>query len=149
MKRILIIEDDKYKCNDIVSYLNATRQSDIIDTAGSLSSGYRKASHNQYDFYVVDMNIPKFDSKPGVKEDSLPNGGEILMESLKNMGVRNKFLVMTQYESFGNETLSSIEERLKKSFGVQFYGTIHYASDSEIWKNNLLNILINALDINN
>lgn len=149
MKKILIIEDDKYKCEDILSYIKSIRPDDCIDTAESLSSGYKSAIQTLYDFYVVDMNIPKFDKKPGAVENTMPNGGEILMETLHNMGIPSKFMIMTQYETFGNETLSTIEARLKASFGVDFFGTIHYASDSENWKSNLLIILQHALDINN
>lgn len=149
MKKILIIEDDKIKCDDILSFIKNNRPNDDIDTAESLSSGYKCAIRTLYDFYIVDMNIPKFDKKPGAVENSMPNGGEILMETLNNVGISSKFMIMTQYENFGNETLATIEDRLRSSFGSKFFGTVHYASDSENWKSNLLITLQNALDIIN
>lgn len=147
MKKILIIEDDKYKCADIMSFITTVRPCDTFETAESLSSGYKRAVQNHFDFLIVDLNIPNFDKKPGAIENTLPNGGELLVKTMFNMGIKPRFLIMTQYENFGNETLSTIENRLKNDFGELFYGTIHYASDTDNWKNNLQNILSYALDI--
>lgn len=150
MKNILIIEDDVYKKTDIIEFINKKYQDVImIDSCVSYTGGYQLAMSKHYDFYIIDMTIPKFDKKVGTKEQSLPNGGELLVETLLDSGITPVFIVMTQFENFGNETLSAIDARLKADCGDLYKGTVKYSTDSENWKIELEKILDYVIYSNN
>ena len=134
MKKILIIEDDENKRND--------KETDL---ALSFNAGVRKAMNGSYDLMLVDMTLPKFDKDKGSNERTLHNGGELLIGYLMDLGIMIKSIVITQYDYFGEETLETIDTRLKTDCHETYMGAVKYNSSEDGWKYELTKYIDNVI----
>lgn len=147
--KILLIEDDKFKADDVMSFLNEEFGKIIsVDMADSYSGGLAKAAMVAYDLLIVDMTLPKYTESKGEKSGVLPTGGEILIETLNDMGGNSKSVVLTQYESFKDETIDDIDQRLLMDCSPFYLGYIKYDYTAEKWKNKLKERIIYAINSN-
>ena len=146
MLKILLIEDDDNKKKDIIDYLNDTYPDKVdIEIAMSFNSGVRMASKENYGLMLVDMTLPKFDKDKGLKERTLHNGGEILIGYLLDLGKETKSIVITQYDNFKDETLGTIDSRLKADCPESYLGAVKYNSSEDGWKVELTNYINNVI----
>lgn len=138
MFRILLIEDNHFKEQEVTQFLSETYRTKIIlDVASSYQSAMTKASSEEYDFMIVDMSIPKYDESRGGENRTLPTGGELIINTLYDLGVMSKSIVLTQYDIFNDETINTIDKRLKADCGEVYMGFINYNSNEDEWKNQL------------
>lgn len=145
--KLLLIEDDKHKEEDVISFLSVVYPNIQIEVARSMHSGIKMAASSSFDVMLVDMTLPKRDGDNAASDGSLYNGGEVLIGSLLDMGVDTKSIVLTQYETFRDETLDSIDERLKTDCLDSYVGYVKYDATSIGWKNKLeekINYVINT-----
>ena len=147
--KILLIEDDPYKSSYISSFLEKKYKDVIIQIATSFNGAYLCAIEGNFDFFIVDMALPKFEVSPGSIEQPIANGGEILVSALQDAGVNPSFVVMTQYETFGSETKETISSRLEADCGDLFHGIIKYASNSDAWKVELEKVINDVIYTHN
>lgn len=147
--KFLLIEDDKHKENEVVSFLWESFPACVVDIAESMHTGIRMATNNNYDLMIVDMTLPKRDGGKAASEGSLYNGGEVLIGSVLDQGVETKSIVLTQYETFKDETLMTIDQRLRVDCPNSYMGCVKYDTSSTSWKNKLLDLIYNALNTNN
>lgn len=146
MLKILLIEDDENKKNDIVDYLNDAYPGQVdLDIAMSYNTGVRMASKGNYDLMLVDMTLPKFDKDKGLNERTLHNGGEVLIGYLLDLGIEIKSIVITQYDNFKDESLSTIDARLKVDCSDSYLGAVKYNSSEDGWKVELNNYINNVI----
>ncbi len=145
MKKILLIEDDKNKKNDIVDFLTEYYPKSETDLAMSFNAGVRKAMSGGYDLMLVDMTLPKFDKDKGSNERTLHNGGEMLIAYLLDLGIAIKSIVITQYDNFGEETLATIDNRLKADCPEVYIGAVKYNSSEDGWKYELNKYIDNVI----
>ncbi len=145
MKKILIIEDDENKRNDIVEFLKDNYPDKETDLALSFNAGVRKAMNGSYDLMLVDMTLPKFDKDKGSNERTLHNGGELLIGYLMDLGIMIKSIVITQYDYFGEETLETIDTRLKTDCHETYMGAVKYNSSEDGWKYELTKYIDNVI----
>lgn len=145
MKKILLIEDDENKRNDIVEFLKETYPGKETDIALSFNAGVRKAMKGDYDLMLVDMTLPKFDKDKGSNERTLHNGGELLIGYLMDLGISIKSIVITQYDNFGEETLETIDCRLKADCHETYMGAVKYNSSEDGWKYELTKYIDNVI----
>jgi hypothetical protein len=90
------------------------------------------------------MSIPNFDINEN--EDggaTLKNGGELIIMELIDENVDFKCVVLTQYETFNEETLDAIDSRLKEKCGNKYLGFIKYSAWKDDWKELLKNKILN------
>jgi len=147
--RILLIEDDAFKADDVKSFVDDYyNRSIIMDMVDSYSGGVTKAAMIEYDLLIVDMTLPKYTESNGAKNGVLPTGGEILLETLNEMGICIKSVVLTQYETFNEETIEDIHNRLVKDCGASYLGYIKYDYTAEEWKNKLIDKIEYAFNPN-
>ena len=64
-------------------------------------------------------------------------------------GVLFKCLILTQYETFNNETIDQISERIKTKCGVNYLGYVKYNKLNEEWKGQLVKLLQDVKNFNN
>lgn len=147
--KILLIEDDKHKESDVVSFLSETYPQVNVDVARSMHTGIKMASGSVYDIMIVDMTLPKHDGDKAASDGSLYNGGEVLIGSVLDLGVVVKSIVLTQYETFKDETLEMIDNRLKLDCAESYVGCVKYDASANIWKNKLIELIQYALNTNN
>lgn len=148
--KILFIEDDKYKRESVITYIKSLNRNTLIDTAASIESGVQMGVDNLYDLILLDMTIPNFDISEGrVGGQSFKNGGEIIVRELLDEDVDFKCAVLTQYETFNNETIEQISERISMRCEEKYLGYIKYNKLDEEWKDNLKHLLENVKSNNN
>ena len=145
MKKMLLIADDGNKRNDIVEFLKESYPDKKTDLAFSFNAGVRKAMKGGYDLMLVDMTLPKFDKDKGSNERTLHNGGELLIGYLMDLGISIKSIVITQYDNFGEETLETIDGRLKADCHETYMGTVKYNSSEDGWKYELTKYIDNVI----
>lgn len=147
--KILLIEDDAFKANDVLSFIkDEFGDYNTVEVMDSYSGGLLKAAMVNYDLLIVDMTLPKYTESKGAKNGVLPTGGEILIETLNDMGITTMSVVLTQYEAFGGETIDDIHHRLTSDCSPSYLGYIKYDFTAEDWKDKLKEKIIYAINSN-
>jgi DNA-binding NarL/FixJ family response regulator len=96
--RILIVEDDNFKQNAIVSLLQTIAVPIEIETAASLRGAMITLENRAFDFVVLDMAIPSHTSDAGVIDTySQPVGGLDVLLYLSSNNRPEKVVILTQY----------------------------------------------------
>ena len=145
--KILLVEDDEHKMNDIIMYLKTTMKDVKIDTAYSIASGVETAMGNLYDLILLDMTIPNFDiTETSDGGRSYKNGGEIIVKELLDEDVDFRCAIITQYETFNNETIDQIGQRMKVLCGDNYFGYVKYSTSDDSWKNSLKKLIEHVAD---
>lgn len=140
--KILLIEDDAYKLNNVVNYLESISDDMYIDTGGSVAKGVSMALNNSYDLLLLDMTIPNFESNKGQESGmSYKNGGEYIIRELLEEDINFRCAIITQYETFNNETIDEISQRIDNLCKGKYYGYVKYSTMDEQWKNELKNLI--------
>ncbi|MBE6292192.1 MAG: response regulator [Bacteroidales bacterium] len=139
---ILIVEDDDKKRGSVLSYLHQEFDGLKIDEGYSVESGVQKAVDNQYDLIILDMTIPNFDKTDGKNGgNSYKNGGEIIVRELIDEDIEFRCMVLTQYETFNNETIDQISNRIKQKCGNNYLGYVKYSTLNNEWKDQIKKII--------
>lgn len=145
--RVLLVEDDEHKMRDIIQFLESTKKKIWIDTAHSVESGVQKAVDNAYDLLLLDMTIPNFDiTETSEGGQSYKNGGEIIVKELLDEEVSFRCAIITQYETFNNETIDQIGLRIKLLCGDNYYGYVKYSTSDDAWKVALKTLIDHVTD---
>lgn len=143
--KILLVEDDKHKMNDIIAYLATFEKQIDVDTARSIESGVRFAVDNSYDLILLDMTIPNFDiTEKSDGGKSYKNGGEIVIKELLDEEVDFRCAIITQYETFNNETIDQISQRISRLCQKNYFGYVKYSTDNDMWKEKLKKLIENV-----
>ena len=148
--KILFVEDDDHKRKSVEDFLRSVICDLSIDVGMSIESGVQLGVDRDYDLILLDMTIPNFDKTDGRNGGiSFKNGGEIIVRELLDEGVTFKCAILTQYETFNNETIEEISERIQKKCGENYLGYIKYNILDEEWKDNLIKLFQNVKNTNN
>ena len=148
--KILLVEDDRNKSNTIASFLQEVYPQMDIEYAMSYQSGVELAMKNPYKLLLLDMSIPNYDTEgTGSSEDTLKNGGELIIYELLDENIEFDCTIITQYETINNEPLSVIDERLRELCGDKYHGYIQYQTYTDEWKLNLKNNIDHVINTNN
>lgn len=140
--KILLVEDDEHKMNDIISYIDTLKKNIIIESARSVESGVQAAVDNQFDLILLDMTIPNFDiTEKSDGGKSYKNGGEIIVKELLDEEVVFRCAVITQYETFNNETIDQIGQRIHQLCGDDYLGYVKYSTNTESWRQGLKELI--------
>lgn len=137
--KILIIEDDPIKLKVIVDFLKVEYSQSIVDNRMSYQSGLKLILKNDFDLILLDMQLPNYDIRPG--EDGYkhrPMAGRDILREIKRKKRKTKVIIITQYDSFGENGKTSSLEEWHKSFSEDFSDiylkTIFYKPGSTSWK---------------
>lgn len=140
--KILLVEDDEHKMNDIINHLSSLHKKFEIKTAKSVESGVQAAYDDHFDLILLDMTIPNFDiTEKSDGGKSFKNGGELIVRELLDEGIEFCCAVITQYETFNNETIDQISQRIKQVCGKNYYGYVKYSTNNDSWKGNLKELI--------
>lgn len=148
--KLLLVEDDEHKMNDIISYIDTLKKNIIVETARSVESGVQAAVDNRYDLVLLDMTIPNFDiTEKSDGGKSYKNGGEIIVKELIDEEVAFRCAVITQYETFNNETIDQISQRIRQLCGDDYLGYVKYSTNTESWRQGLKELIEHVENIIN
>jgi DNA-binding NarL/FixJ family response regulator len=144
--KILVIEDDPNKAQQIITFLKEDLNSSEIIYKKSYQSGLKELYENSFDLVLLDMSLPTYDITPG--EDAYKfrhiAGYDILSE-LKRKRKTSKVIIMTQFERFGEGkqyiSLSNLKMTLRKEFPNNYLVTISYHPGRTTWKEELINYI--------
>ena len=70
---------------------------------------------------------------------------ELLIAYLLDLGIGIKSIVITQYDNFGEETLETIDNRLKVDCSESYIGAVRYNSSEDGWKYELNKYIDNVI----
>lgn len=140
--KIILIEDDKKKIDDIKDFLYKTYKYQNLVVKESYQSGLRELIFNKYDLLLLDMSIPTWDK---ISSDPSGNyqkfGGYLILKEITRKKKPVKTILISMFDDFGESdrsvTLSQLAEGLKKEFSEIFMGSIFYSSRQTKWKDEL------------
>jgi len=140
--RILFIEDNKTKSEDVKNLINNILFIDTLVIKGSLTSGLKEFFINSYDILLLDMSLP-------TREDAVSNsidnfeqlGGYKIMSEMKRKRKTIPTILITMFSEFGIGKsfmdIKELDESLSQSFSEFYKGYIFYSSQEDSWKEKL------------
>ncbi len=146
--KILIVENDSTKSNQVLSFLNEEMgiSEDVIVIKRSYQSALEAILTTVFDLLILDMSIPTFDiTTTDDGGETLDRGGELILEEMAREGIDFKSLILTQYEEFDNVSLEEIDNELKLEYSDFYLGCIYYNISEDKWQNELMEIIKNNI----
>lgn len=146
MSKILIIEDDSFKLENLAAFINTAVDNAEIDFVSCVASAVRMVQQEEFDLIILDMALPSHPvvSGGGAPMSLLTGGLEILFE-LHSLGRNDPCIIVTQYPEieitgrfFPVESAAAV---IKARFSCEVVGCIQYAEESNGWKRELAALL--------
>lgn len=145
---ILIIEDNQLKRDKIIGFLNDSFPEFHVTYSASFNAGLSLSLENQYDLIILDMSLPTFDKTENNRGGRFRVfGGREIAQRLNKYGKLNKFLVLTGYKDFIEDTEKMTLEQVSDQMHAlnnSFLGVILYESSSSKWKHELYEAIRNV-----
>ncbi|MBZ3765978.1 hypothetical protein [Bacillus cereus] len=142
---ILIIEDDPNKAKQLNDFFANISEVELINIKRSYKTGLKEILGNKYHFLVLDMSMPTFDISTETGGGKVMHfGGKEILRQLRRKKVKIPTVVVTQFESFGDEqkiTLETLNEELKQEFSDNYIKTIYYNPAGIEWKQELQDVV--------
>jgi len=141
-RKVLLIEDDKKKIDDITEYLGSNYDFSTLVVKESYQSGMRAAMEGDFDLLLLDMSIPTWDKSPTETGGSYQKfGGYKILKEVIRKEKKIKTILITMFDDFGESdtsiTLKELNDLLKKDFPEVYQGAIFYSTRETKWKDEL------------
>ena len=81
MRKILIVDDDNYKRNNIISLLQNMSEDFMVTDEKALNPGLCRLFEENFDIVLLDMSLPMFDLSESKNFESF--GGLTFLEEMK------------------------------------------------------------------
>lgn len=147
--KVLIIEDDKQKSEQIITFLENFNPKVEIRLEKSYNSGLRTVSRDQFDLLLLDMSLPTFEitiDESGGKPMSF--AGEEILRQLQRKNVTVPTIVITQYDRFEKGlSLNQIKKSIESKGYANYIDTIYYNTTNDSWILELTELLRNKVGI--
>ena len=104
--RVLLIEDEIAKEKDILKHLKDI-QLDDVTVRHSITSGIAEIRENDFDYILLDMSLPIFDTDDAAHFDDNEFetfGGNFVLEELDRIDYHVKVIVITAFDILGEGT---------------------------------------------
>jgi CheY-like chemotaxis protein len=122
--KILLIEDDLYKKDQLEEFLKDSFINLSIDTAMSVNSAKKSLQTDVYDLLILDMSLPTFDISAEEAGGRPQNyGGADILRYLRRKKIMTKSIVVTQYEEFID---NSLKRELMEKYEENFAGMVYF-----------------------
>lgn len=137
MNRILIIEDEQRKLDQLRTFLTKEFSSVEIEDKRSYNSALREIIENysNYDLILLDMSMSTYDvsieESGGVPE---PLAGENILDAMYLNEIPTKVIVVTMYESFVGKKLIDFDSELKENYPENYLGFVFFSHKNTDWK---------------
>ena len=140
--KILIIEDDEIKREQLISFIEESFPKMHIIAVNSVQGALKKITSGQYDLIILDMTLPTFDY--GGDED----GGRIRAYGGRQMDRHNiatSVIMVTQFDRFGKGdeslTLEELDLELQAEHQENYKGSVYYNPAYDDWKSSLRDLI--------
>jgi CheY-like chemotaxis protein len=137
-KRILLVEDDLPKRNQILDILAIEKCA--VNVATSINSAIAFIDGDQYDGVLLDMSLPTFNEGPtfgsgGRQQDF---GGRQILTYMWELEMQTSVLLVTQLPGFKDETgkeigLSELDATLRRDFEGLYVGYTSFQHSTDSW----------------
>ena len=149
--KILIVEDDQNKINQLNEFLNNTCPNDSIVIKNSFNSGLKEIISNRADCLILDMSMPTFDKTPIEKGGSFRMyAGKEILRQMERRKIKIPVILVTQFDLFGPEddrkSLAELSEELSFVYNDMYRGAVYYNPAHNNWKDDLQKKLFEILD---
>lgn len=144
--KVLIIEDDDYKADNLAKFTKDTFAAVTISNARSLAEAIDEIDNSNFDLIFVDMAIPSHTPAPGegAPISFLTGGVDVLLE-LSELGRKDKCIVITQYPSIEisgeHYALNKAPKMFKQRLNCDVLDCIYYVEGSSQWKYDLTKVI--------
>jgi DNA-binding LytR/AlgR family response regulator len=150
MSKILFIEDNKIKAEEIIDYCNSEIKNIEITWRESFTSGLREYFINDYDILFLDMSLP---TRDGLQSNSLNDfeqlGGYKVLSEMKRKNKVTPTILITMFSEFGVGSsfmdLEQLNSICEDEFSEFYKGLIFYSSKKVEWKEKLRNKILSLL----
>jgi DNA-binding response OmpR family regulator len=126
--KVLIIEDDLNKVRQLADFMKEAMKGATILERRSFTSGLRAAVSENPDLVLLDMTMPTYDvggAEKGGRTRAL--GGRDILSQLSRRQISTQVIVVTQFESFGEEghsmNLTELNAMLSSKFKDNYVST--------------------------
>lgn len=148
MKKILIVEDEQRKLDNIKDFLKSEFPDlEFVDKRSYISATKEIIENFQeYDLILLDMSMTTYDvtvdESGGVPE---PLAGENIIDTMFLMDINTKVIVVTMYESFVGKKLSEFDIELKSNYPDNYLGFVFYSYGKTDWQIKLKKYILSLL----
>jgi len=144
MHKILLVEDDEDKREQIISYIKNNFSTCCLQEVRSYNSALKAIRNDFFDLILLDMTIPTFDittNEHGGRSQAF--GGELILSEMSRKSICSKVIVITQFDLFGEGeeeiSLKGLNQRLVNQFKETYLGAIQYSISYNGWQDLLKN----------
>ena len=135
--RVLLIEDEEHKANDLTKKLFASGvEHNDLTRVISVRQAVLEVTEGNFDLVIVDMALPTFSSAGGGGAAQAVGGIEVL-RALSMAGVRAKIIIVTQYPDIlvgGNRVkLHQAARVLSGKYNQDVLGAVLYSYKTPEW----------------
>lgn len=153
MTRILLVEDDDGKREALVNQIEISAPEASITKANSLISALKEIKSSAFDVIVLDITLPYRDISPTRPPGDMHKlGGQEVMRQMKRFGLSAPVIVVSQFDTFGDEpdvrTFEQLIAELAHTFPKLFRTGIYYHASLSDWNEHLDRALKSILETN-
>ncbi|WP_304522556.1 response regulator [Bacteroides acidifaciens] len=148
MKKILIIEDNAPKLQDLKSFCHDNIQSCELSDRQSYNSAQQEVIFHgsEYDLILLDVSMNTYDTKKDDNGEQEPLAGSNILRFMKLRHIKTPVIVVTMYESFVDGVrINALDKRFKSQYEDIYKGFVYYNLKNEDWKEELLEKINNIL----
>lgn len=146
--KILVVEDDENKREQLVSFLKMEFSGLNCIEAKSYQSGLKELISTTFDIVFLDMTMPTFDRSPAEPGGRIrPFAGREILAQLSRRGIQQRIVVFTMFEVLGEGesqvTSLELDDQLRSHYPKIYYGLIYYDTALNGWKSKVKDALNN------
>ena len=137
MSKILIIEDEQQKLDNLKDFLNEEFPDIEFSEKRSYNSALREIveNHKDYSLILLDMSMTTYDvsveESGGIPE---PLAGENILDVMYLNEIPTKVVVVTMYESFAGKKLKVFDSEIKENYPDNYLGYVFFSHKTTDWK---------------
>ena len=145
--KCLIVEDDQFKMEGILSHLNYILPNKIETyECQSLASATALLSSHEFHLAIIDMSIHSHEPEAGAGSPfPLSSGGLDVLFEVDYTQTNTQCIILTQYPDIDIESIPVPVEFAKKEildkFNNEVAGCVRYVENDNHWKNEIISIL--------
>lgn len=144
--KILLVEDDENKRNQLRMFIEAEFRLATISVARSLQGAKKALLREIPDIVVLDMTLPNFDVGPDEPGGTTRIfGGRDLFRHMDRMKVVVPVIVVTQFETFNKRyttiSLEDLANQLHRENPTNYKGVVYYHAAIHDWKDELKGLI--------
>ena len=147
MNRILIVEDDEPKLQQLQAFLSDFCEAYDLVIAKSLNTACKRIDEGEFSLILLDMSLPTFDGgkTTGASGRQRTLGGKDLLRYLWELEIPTPVYVITGFKDFpgdrGTVQLPELDNDLRDEFPENYRGHVYFTHSNDGWKGQIREVL--------